>query len=101
MSAAIPKFLWLAVIVSIAAIAGSWATYRADIDFFPSIFIFVSAMFITGAFATLEDYLLKRVNEVEEDRLTTFGLCMVRAGRSILLLALGIAMFVLLVSKIN
>lgn len=90
------RLLWIATLASVAILVSVWATHNAEIRYVPSILVFVTAMITTGVFATLEDHFIRRLDELGEVRSIIFMLYLIRIGRTVLLLLLGLLMFGLL-----
>jgi hypothetical protein len=77
--------------VTVAAIAAA-LSYRAGIDYLPSVFLLVVGILMLGVFAELEDAILLKIEDstiLSHD----WHLVLFRAMRTIILLCIGVLVF--------
>ena len=80
--------------VVVTAIA-AWISYRAGIEYLPSLFLIVAGILMSGVFAELEDEALKKFDEHSAGS-HDWHLLLLRFFRAVVLLSIGVLIFAML-----
>jgi len=91
----VTRKLWIAIVIAVFLIGGSALSYIAGISFVPSILMFIAAVTILGVSMMEEDVLIQKYDTPHDDDTHPPQLVMLRMGRAVVLIVLGVSFFVL------
>ena len=76
----------------VATTIAAGLSYRAEIDYLPSVFLIVAGILMSGIFAELEDEVLKNVDDHSMGS-HDWHLMLLRFVRAVVLLSIGVLIF--------
>jgi hypothetical protein len=90
------KSLWLGASAVVIAAAASGITWVLGMSYVPSALMFVAAILVLGLGMTVEDRMLARYDTPHDDDTHPPRLILLRAVRAVVLIAMGIAIFAMM-----
>lgn len=89
------KKLWIASAAAVIAIIAAVLLYMKGVSYLPSILVLVAALTVLGVLMIAEDSLLLKYDTPHDEDKHPPALILLRAGRAVVVVALGILVFVL------